>query len=285
MAHGLATNGFIADVRLMVTGMCTITFIARKKGYALGMNRDEQRARVVARPPARQELSGCAALFPSEPGGGTWIGVNDAGVSLALINWYSIPGRVSANAISRGWVVRRALAFDSKSQIEENFKCLPLPRINPFRLISIFPQNEQVIEWRWNLSRLDRIEHEWKTNIWVSSGFDEPGAEKTRRETFLSALRSQSRHDLSWLRQLHASHLPTPGPYSVCMHRSDAVTVSYTEIVVGETEAQMSYSSGPLCCGSMVEDPSCELPLARRIAGSAALLPQALARAMEPLAS
>jgi hypothetical protein len=265
--------------------MCTVTFIARKKGYALGMNRDEQRARVVALPPARQQLNGRATLFPSEPGGGTWIGVNDAGVTLALINWYSIPTRVSVNAASRGWVARKALAFDSPSQMEENLKGLPLPRINPFRLVSIFPQDGQVIEWRWNLSRLDRIAHDWKTNIWVSSGFDEPGAEKTRRETFQSAARDQPGHDLSWLRQLHASHLPTPGPYSVCMHRTDAATVSYTEIVVGETVARMSYSSGPLCCGNMVEDPSWELPLARLVADSAALSSQASAHSMELLAS
>jgi hypothetical protein len=285
VAHGLATNGFIADVRLMVAGMCTVTFIARKKGYALGMNRDEQRTRVVGRPPARQELSGCAALFPSEPGGGTWIGVNDAGVSLALINWYSIPRRVSAHASSRGWVVRGALVFDSISQIEEHLRSLPLPRTNPFRLISVFPQDGQVIEWRWDLSRLDRIEHGWETNIWVSSGFDEPGAEKTRRETFQSAVRDRPRHDLSWLRQLHASHFPMPGPHSVCMHRSDAVTVSYTEIAAGETGARMSYLSGPLCCGSMVDEPSWELPLVRRVTDRAALSSQALAHAMEPLAS
>jgi hypothetical protein len=265
--------------------MCTVTFIARKKGYALGMNRDEQRARVVALPPARQQLNGRATLFPSEPGGGTWIGVNDAGVSLALINWYSIPTRVSVNAASRGWVVRKALAFDSPSQIEENLKCLPLPRINPFRLVSIFPQDGQVVEWRWNLSRLDRIEHEWKTNIWVSSGFDEPGAEKTRQETFQSAARDQPRHDLSWLRQLHASHLPKPGPYSVCMHRTDAATVSYTEIVVRETEARMSYSSGPLCGGSTLEEQCWEISLARRIAGTPALSPQSFAHSLELLAS
>ena len=33
---------------------------------------------------------------------------------------------------------------------------------------------------------------------------------------------------LNWLRRLHRSHLPERGPFSICMHRSDAATVSYT---------------------------------------------------------
>ena len=60
--------------------MCTVTLIARRNGYALGMNRDERLARVAALPPKNQRLERRHALFPSEPNGGTWIGVNDAGV-------------------------------------------------------------------------------------------------------------------------------------------------------------------------------------------------------------
>jgi uncharacterized protein with NRDE domain len=71
--------------------MCTVTFIARQNGYALGMNRDEKVTRVTALPPARFCLAGRTVLCPSEPGGGTWIGINDAGSTLALINWYSLP--------------------------------------------------------------------------------------------------------------------------------------------------------------------------------------------------
>ena len=57
--------------------MYTVTFIAGNSGYALGMNRDEQLTRVKALPPTRQQINDRAALFPSEPGGGTWMGVKD----------------------------------------------------------------------------------------------------------------------------------------------------------------------------------------------------------------
>src|SRR4051794_17043350 len=132
--------------------MCTVTFIARKDGYALGMNRDEQLARVKALPPSRQEINGRAALFPSEPNGATWIGVNDAGVSFALINWYSVKARVSSNAVSRGLVVRSTLAADKADSIDQCLMAFPLSQTNPFRLIGVFQDAKQVVEWQWDLS-------------------------------------------------------------------------------------------------------------------------------------
>src|SRR4051795_9445416 len=99
--------------------MCTVTFIARKNGYGLGMNRDEKLTRVKALPPTRQEINGRIALLPSEPGGGTWIGVNDTGVTFALINWYAVEARVSGNAISRGQLVRAALHANEADSIDQ----------------------------------------------------------------------------------------------------------------------------------------------------------------------
>jgi hypothetical protein len=227
--------------------MCTVTFIARRRGYALGMNRDEQLARVKALPPARRRLGSRDAIFPSEPNGGTWIGVNDAGVTLALINWYSVTARVAGQAISRGEIVKRALASDSSALVEAALRVAPLVRINPFRLIGVFLAARSVIEWRWNLDRLARARHRWQTGAWISSGFDEPGAQRTRGARFGGALRQSSAGSLAWLRRLHRSHAPQRGPYSICMHRADAATVSYTELVVARRLATLRYTPSAPC--------------------------------------
>ena len=228
--------------------MCTVTFIARRQGYALGMNRDEKVSRVQGLPPSKHVLNGRTAIFPSEPSGGTWIGVNEARVTFALINWYSVPARVSQNALSRGEVTRSVLTFDEPSEAEQHLTEFPLHRTNPFRLMGIFPNSMSVVEWRWDLVALESVQHDWQTNIWISSGFDEPTAERVRRETFTSARRNGLVHDVQWLRKLHASHAPTPGPFSICMHRSDAKTVSYTEVSVTDSTVSMAYSPSPLCC-------------------------------------
>src|SRR5258707_13238117 len=93
--------------------MCTVTFIARKRGYCLGMNRDEKLTRPTGLPPKKMKVNGRAVISPSEPGGGTWIAMNDHGATLALINWYSITAQVGGTAVSRGEVVNSGSAATS----------------------------------------------------------------------------------------------------------------------------------------------------------------------------
>jgi hypothetical protein len=212
------------------------------------MNRDEKLGRSKALPMTAHALAGGRnALFPSEPKGGTWIGVNDAGVTFGLINWYAVEARVMGQPISRGEIVRAALPMAAPWKIRETPPAIDLEQVNPFRLIGIFPGPKRVFEWRWNRFAFERFEHPWKSNIWISSGFDEIGAQRTRGKAFRSALKEASAGSIGWLRSLHASHLPDRGPYSTCMHRSDAATVSYSEIVVNPRSAQMCYLDGTPC--------------------------------------
>jgi len=228
--------------------MCTVTVIARADGYTLGMNRDEKQTRAIALPPTRRPLGQRDTLFPSEPGGGTWIGVNDTGLSFALVNWYSIPHLGADPMVSRGQVVLRALALGSIREVEAALGTLPLDRMNPFRLIGVSAFPGVVSEWRWNLRRLERFDHPWQTATWISSGVDESGAQTARGKTFHEALRQSSAGTPDWLRRLHRSHRPERGPYSTCMHREDAATVSYTEVRVTRHAAQLKYTPGAPCC-------------------------------------
>jgi len=234
--------------------MCTVTFVARRSGYALGMNRDEKLTRVAGLPPRLTHLNGRAILAPSEPGGGTWIGVNDTGATLALINWYSITARVAGQSVSRGEVVKLALTSDSPTLVDAKLKELPLSLVNPFRLIGVFPACQAVVQWRWNLQHLERWEHRWRTNTWISSGFDESGAQQIRGNAFKRALRQSSAGTADWLRRLHRSHGSERGPYSTCMHREDAATVSYAEVRVSPHKATMRYTPTAPCCATPTPD-------------------------------
>ncbi len=227
--------------------MCTVTFIARRNGYLLGMNRDEQLCRAPASSPEKRLLGNRSALFPCESSGGTWIGVNDSGVTFALINWYAVTARATGSIISRGHVVRSALALDAIDQVSATLTGDQLQRVNPFRLIAVFPKHEEVVEWSWDREALRHTHHPWKTATWISSGFDEPGAQKTRSLVYSEALSKPSVGTQDWLRQLHASHAPSMGPYSHCMHREDAATVSYTEVEVTAQRISMGYAPRSPC--------------------------------------
>lgn len=50
-----------------------------------------------------------------------------------------------------------------------------------------------------------------------------------------------------WLAELHRSHRPFSGPYSICVHRPDAATVSYTELVLNSRLISMHYVDGSPC--------------------------------------
>jgi hypothetical protein len=227
--------------------MCTVTFIARQRGYCLGMNGDEKLTRPTGLPPKKKKVDGRAVISPSEPGGGTWIAVNDHGATLALINWYSITARVGGKAVSRGEVIHSVSTASSPEFAGAALARLPINRINPFRLIGFFPATRGIVEWRWDLKRLVRKNQRWKSQQWISSGFDELTAQSVRGKTFHRALRQYSAGSLDWLRRLHRSHAPQAGPFSTCMHRADAATVSYTEVAVSSRHSTMRYYAGAPC--------------------------------------
>jgi len=227
--------------------MCTVTFIARRQGYALGMNRDEKLTRPAGLPPTSKTVNGCRVLSPSEPGGGTWIALNETGATFALINWYAIAAQVKGKSVSRGLVVNTASGSKTSASVHTALAQLPLKQINPFRLIGIFPATREIVEWRWDLKTLVRQKHRWQNQQWISSGFDEPAAQRIRSQVFANALKQKSAGRLEWLRRLHRSHAPQCGPFSTCMHRADAATVSYTEISILLAKASMRYQDGSIC--------------------------------------
>ena len=230
--------------------MCTVTFSPRKRGYALAMNRDEKLSRSIGLPPAESLINERHVLAPTEPSGGTWMAVNDSGITFTLINWYAISSKVKAKSVSRGEVVKAVSSSTTALLAAGTLEQLPLPRINPFRLIGFFPETNEIFEWRWDLKTLFAKQHPWRLQQWISSGFDEPQAQRLRDKVFQGAAALKSAGHREWLRRLHRSHAPATGPFSTCMHREDAATVSYTEVSVSSRITVMRYFDGAPChCG------------------------------------
>ena len=227
--------------------MCTISFVPKSHGFYIAMNRDEKFTRSTALPPAIVDLAQRRAILPREPEGGTWISVNDAGVCLALINWHRIESEPEHSIVSRGQVIIALAGKSSADEIAATLADLPLQQLRPFRLITIIPSTKDIMEWRWNVERLSIRTHVWQPQHWFSSGFDERQAQRERRRICDAAHTQITARNLGWLRRLHRSHSPKSGPFSICMHRSGAATVSYTEVAVSDQRATMRYKAGPSC--------------------------------------
>jgi Transport and Golgi organisation 2 len=221
--------------------MCTISFLPMEQGFALAMNRDEKKSRVRGEKPRKQRTGRYFSLHPSEPGGGTWIGINHRGLALALINWHAQPLNAHAQ-FSRGIVVPHFLAAENLERAAKLFASLPLDHLNPFRLIAVSLSERAVAEGRWDGNCLNLSQRPWARAHWFSSGRDEAGAARARAK-----IANRTLGTVSQLRRLHCSHQPERGAFSVCMHRDDAETVSYTEVLAGQDGARMRHAAGALC--------------------------------------
>lgn len=221
--------------------MCTVSFLPMEQGFALAMNRDEKKSRVAGEKPRKQRTGRYLALHPSEPGGGSWIGVNQGGLALALINWHAQPLNQHAQ-FSRGIVVPHLLAAETLARAAKLFASLPLERLNPFRLIAVSLAERELAEARWDGNCLNLSQRPWARAHWFSSGLDEMGVAKARAK-----IAGRADGTLSHLRRLHGSHQPERGAFSVCMHRDDAETVSYTEVLADRKGARMRHAAGALC--------------------------------------
>lgn len=207
------------------------------------MNRDEKRTRVVALPPEIFQIGERCAIYPREPGVGTWLGLNDAGLCLALINWHRIEREPEGELESRGRIIPQLLGAPGGRAIARELRKMTLDRLRPFRLIVIDRRHQTVTEFQWDLIVLNARQHPWRICHWFSSGYAEEKAESEREK--ICAKSSLGSSDS--LRRLHFSHFPKKGPFSICMHRPDAATVSYSEVVMTAKRGTLRYQSGPPC--------------------------------------
>jgi hypothetical protein len=141
-----------------------------------------------------------------------------------------------------------ALIFaDSTAALEQAAWQLSLHGVWPFRLFGFSGAEFRVREWRWDGLDLAVGSHPWQRDHWFSSGRSDQKAARQRRRIFDSAARDPHTGSLAWLRKLHRQHGGEPGPFSVCVHRNDAATLSYTEVVLQGAHLSMRYAAGQPC--------------------------------------
>ena len=227
--------------------MCTVTFLPRADGYGVGMNRDEQRRRVPGIFPGVQSVEGSEVIGPSEPSGGRWTVSNARGTTLALLNWYGQPGPGLSAPLSRGELVTRLAGVGALAEAEGRIGGMDLGRFRPFRLVAFFGREQRIREWRWDGGTRTRRDLDWGPQIWASSGYDERAAQAQRGAQFKAWLDRGALEDRKGLEHFHCSHEPERGALSVCMHRKEAATVSFTLFQIESKRVTMDYWSGAPC--------------------------------------
>lgn len=237
--------------------MCTLTFVPTEDGYLVGMNRDELLTRPKAIPPKTFKKDGLEITCPLEPSGGTWIACNSHGNLLALLNWNDCECFYQGEKRrSRGWLIPRLIGEADLIATDSQFRQLNLDGIFPFRLVGIFRSERIIHAWRWDGSAKQKQQYSWNRKQWFSSSLSDSIAKKIRGTVCEATAGELTAESISWLRGLHRSHIPKPGPFSICVHRQDASTVSYTEVRCQGSSVSMDYVDGNPCLACTADRPT-----------------------------
>jgi uncharacterized protein with NRDE domain len=226
--------------------MCTVSWLKQDAGYVVLFNRDERHSRLPALPPTFFTHDGTTICAPRDGDfGGTWIGLNEFGISVGLLNRYEDDQTDSAAHYStRGEIAIELLAASTLEEVQSRFQRLKVAAYRPFSLFAIAP-GQPVFKADWNGRSLTLNPYADQASPLVSSSYDTTRACATRRATYQTL--THQGVTLDTLIRFHSSHFPESGPYSTCMHRADAQTVSFTIIMVGPDGAAIRYTPGPPC--------------------------------------
>ena len=120
-----------------------------------------------------------------------------------------------------------------------------LEQYEPFTLLGL-ERGAPAHLWSWDGHSLVAWRQEEPGLLLASSAADQEAAASARRDTFAQAA-APGPLDPKTLAAIHASHRPVRGPLSVCMHREDASTVSFTMVTAGRGRISLAHANGPPC--------------------------------------
>lgn len=131
----------------MVCFVCTLTIYSGKKRCVVTMNRDELRTRKESGLLHSTSNGDVRLFYPVDMlSGGSWFGVNNKGVTLALLNRYHAPE--TPRAISRGDIIPRALEQGGFGAVKSWLNELPYSDYNPFDIFLV--SKKQVVHFFWD---------------------------------------------------------------------------------------------------------------------------------------
>ena len=169
--------------------MCTVSWIHQGSGYQLLCNRDERRTRRPASPPRLLTRHNVRFVAPIDGDfGGTWLAVNEFGLSLVLLN--RAPS--SAAKLSRGLLLMNLIPSPTLSEIAEHITTTDLSDFAAFTLAAFQPSLPAAL-FHWDGRGLTAVLGGDRYVPLVSSSFDPERVEPERHAEFCRVQRSVRR--------------------------------------------------------------------------------------------
>ncbi|MGZ0655178.1 NRDE family protein [Coraliomargarita sp. W4R72] len=205
-------------------------------------NRDELRTRSRGEAPRVVEFDdGASILMPRDPdAGGTWLGVNESGLIVALLNNYPFHSPRRLGQISRGQLVVDLLCrAKSAAHCMELLESLDRSVYQGFLLFALGRADGPLArEWDGQLLQRIELEGEGGLHVLTSSSFRQEECEAFRVDLFAGKSRERA-----LLKEKHGSFHSEDPALGPLMVRDDAATDSVTEIVVGTQFSHMWFQT------------------------------------------
>jgi hypothetical protein len=182
-------------------------------------------------------------MWPLDPqSGGTWIGMNDAGIAMAVLNRTVAGDRRPANPpASRGTVVPRLLRQRTLHDVKSAAMDLPLHGCEPFTLVAVSRQT--VVSMVHDGRNLTFQSSTLSTPLlFTSSSLGDHIVITPRRQLF-AALVERGAAPRSGQLAFHCHWWPDRPEISVRMSRPDAATVSRTIVDVASNRLAIHYTA------------------------------------------
>jgi hypothetical protein len=225
-----------------------VSVVPRPGGSRLVCHRDERRARPLALPPRRTTRGRHWADYPIDPqGGGTWIGTNEAGLALVLLNRSggdtesarSGDGAEPPARPSRGSLIPALLHCANLDTLIRHVTDLELRRFAPFRLVAIARRCVAVIDHGPGALSVGRAPLV-RPLFFTSSSLGDDLADAHRRPWF-DRLVLDAPDAIEGQRRLHDRGWTSDSRFGVLLSREGVRTVSRTIVDVRAGLARMRY--------------------------------------------
>ncbi len=222
--------------------MCTVSWIVHDQNYRLYFNRDEQRSRPRAELPKTQRHEGIELIAPHDgPGGGSWIAVNQFGLTAFLLNNYAATSNDGPlnRYRSRGELPMIVAKQSSLIRAVEVLEEMDLSQFRPFYL-GMLTSSGGCRLFVWSGSGLD--ERDLGISMVTTSSFRPSEVEAYRKNRYLEICGERG---CEWSRDesfsFHRDSSHEDRAFNPLMARKDAETHCISVIEVDSSHVSFSY--------------------------------------------
>jgi uncharacterized protein with NRDE domain len=218
--------------------MCTVVFIPHEEKVFFASLRDESPLRQRALTPAITTINSVSFISPKDPvAGGTWIGANDLGNTIILLNGgFDNHRREKYYRKSRGMIVSELLA--TELPVTE-WAITDMKNIEPFTLITW--NTKDLFQLTWDGAKKHKIELDAAVpHIWSSATLYNTTAREYRKELFQKWINANPVVSKQTILSFFKTYTDVQNGF--IMNRDEKTkTLSYTSLEINHTNAAMSY--------------------------------------------